>query len=78
MDWGLLVVLYQSTDFRLFVYKRDPAFADKLKDAVEDLLDNCYIKVGDSLFRQIIGIPMGSDPALYIANLFLYYFERKC
>lgn len=36
VDWGLLVVLYQSTDFRLFVYKRDPAFADKLKDAVED------------------------------------------
>ena len=36
VEWGLLVVLYQSTDFRLFVYKRDPAFADKLKDAVED------------------------------------------
>ena len=36
VDWGLLVVLYQSTDFRLFVYKRDPAFAGKLRDAVED------------------------------------------
>ena len=36
VDWGLLVVLYQSTDFRLFVYKRDPAFAAKLRTAVED------------------------------------------
>ena len=36
VDWGLLEVLYQSTDFRLFVYKRDPAFATKLRTAVED------------------------------------------
>ena len=36
VEWGLLVVLYQSTDLRMFVYKRDPAFADKLKKAVED------------------------------------------
>lgn len=36
VDWGLLVVLYQSTDLRMFVYKRDPTFADKLSEAVED------------------------------------------
>jgi len=36
VDWGVLCVLYQSTTFRIFVYKRDPAFADKLRDAVED------------------------------------------
>ena len=27
--------------------------------------------------RQIIGIPMGSDPAPFFANLFLYHYERK-
>jgi hypothetical protein len=36
VDWGVLSVLYQSTNFRIFVYKRDPAFADKLEVAVED------------------------------------------
>ena len=36
VDWGLLVVLYQSTDLRMFVYKRDPSFAERLKIAVED------------------------------------------
>tara|TARA_R100000654_G_scaffold17143_1_gene35932 strand:+ start:806 stop:1759 length:954 start_codon:yes stop_codon:yes gene_type:complete len=36
VDWGLLVVLYQSTDLRMFVYKRDPSFAVRLKRAVED------------------------------------------
>jgi hypothetical protein len=36
VDWGVLSVLYQSTTFRVFVYKRDPAFADRLAEAVED------------------------------------------
>ena len=29
------------------------------------------------LFRQVIGIPMGSDPAPFMANLFLYFYENK-
>jgi len=28
-------------------------------------------------FRQLIGIPMGSDPAPFMANLFLYHYEKK-
>ena len=40
------------------------------------LLENCYILVGDKVFRQRIGIPMGTDCSPFIANLFLYYFEN--
>ena len=29
------------------------------------------------MFRQIIGIPMGSAPAPFIANLFLYVYEMR-
>ena len=29
------------------------------------------------IFCQIIGIPMGSDPAPFFANLFLYFYESK-
>ena len=29
------------------------------------------------MFRQIVGIPMGSDPAPYFSNLFLYRYEPK-
>ena len=43
--------------------------------AVEYLIRNCYFKLGDKLFRQDIGIPMGSDPAPAFANLFLYHYE---
>ena len=31
--------------------------------------------MGDRVFRQVIGIPMGSDPAPFFANLFLFYYE---
>ena len=48
---------------------------DKIMKAVKYLLDNCYFKFGNRLFRQIVGIPMGSDPAPYFANLFLYRYE---
>ena len=29
------------------------------------------------MLRQIIGIPIGSDPAPFIANLFLYVYENR-
>ena len=48
-----------------------------VKDALEYLMGNCYFTFGDKVFRQVIGIPMGSDPAPFVANLFLYYYESK-
>ena len=50
---------------------------DSLKNAVKYLITNSYFTVGSKIFRQIIGIPMGSDPAPFFANLFLYYYENK-
>ena len=44
----------------------------KIKDTIKFLLDNCYFQVGSNIFRQKIGIPMGSDPAPFFANLFLF------
>jgi len=49
----------------------------KVKDAVKYLLSHCFFTVGKNVFQQIIGIPMGSDPAPFFANLFLYHYERK-
>ena len=49
----------------------------EVKDAISYLLDNCYFSIGKNIFRQVVGIPMGSDPAPFMANLFLYYYESK-
>ena len=38
---------------------------------------NCYFTMGKKIFSQIIGISMGSDPASFFANLFLYFCESR-
>ena len=40
------------------------------------LLDNIYIIFGTNLFRQIVGIPMGTNYAPLVADLFLFCYER--
>ena len=46
-----------------------------LVEWTEYLIDNVYIKVGNSVYRQTIGIPMGTDYAPQLANLFLFHYE---
>ena len=41
------------------------------------LIDNIYVSFGDKCFRQTIGIPMGTDCAPFLANLFLFSYEYK-
>ena len=43
--------------------------------AVDFLIDNIYVRFGNSVFRQVIGIPMGTNSAPLLANLFLHTFE---
>ena len=46
-------------------------------DALSYLLDNIYIRFGTKLYRQIVGIPMGTNCAPLVADLFLYCYERN-
>ena len=39
------------------------------------LVDNIFIEVGTKVFQQVIGIPMGTDCAPLVADLFLFSFE---
>ena len=48
-----------------------------LTSHVEYLIDNIYVNVGNKVFRQCVGIPMGTDCAPLLANLFLFYYEYK-
>ena len=41
------------------------------------LIDNIYSMIGNHLFRQCIGIPMGTNCAPLLTNLFLYSYEVK-
>ena len=39
------------------------------------LIDNIYVMFGDELFQQNIGIPMGTDCAPLLANIYLHMYE---
>ena len=77
-DCKYLVITRYGAKWSNNISKNDIWFdGTKMKVAVAYLLDNCFFMTGKILFRQIIGIPMGSDPAPFFANLFLYFYESK-
>ena len=45
-------------------------------EALIYLLDNIYIRFGTKLYRQSVGIPMGTHCAPLVADLFLFSYER--
>ena len=45
-------------------------------DALSYLLDNVYIRFGTKLYRQIVGIPMGTNCAPLVVVLFLFCYGR--
>ena len=45
-------------------------------DALSFPFDNIYIRFGTKLYRQIVGIPMGTNCSPLVANLFLFCYER--
>lgn len=45
-------------------------------EALTFLLDNIFVRYGNSIYRQVIGIPMGTNCAPLVADLFLYCYER--
>ena len=44
-------------------------------NSINFLLDNIFIRFGDKVYRQVIGIPMGTNCAPLIADLFLFCYE---
>ena len=44
---------------------------------IEFLVDNIYVRFGGQLFRQMVGIPMGTSCAPLLADLFLYSYENE-
>ena len=43
-------------------------------EALTFLLVNIYIIFGSKLYRQMVGIPTGTNCALLVADLFFFFF----
>ena len=48
----------------------------RMCDALHYLLVNIFIRFGSKLYRQIVGIPMGTNCVPLVADLFLFCYER--
>ena len=51
-------------------------YCQKVTCALIYPLDNIYIRFGSKLYRQNVGIPMGTSCAPLVADLFLFCYER--
>ena len=57
------------------IKKYDLWSCQKVTDALIYLLDNIYIRFGSKLYRQNVGIPMGTNCAPLVADLFLFCLD---
>ena len=47
-----------------------------MREALTFLLDNVHVRFDSKLHKKILGIPMGTNCAPIIADLFLFCYER--
>ena len=48
----------------------------KVCDALHYRLNNILIRVGSKLYRQIVGLPIGTNCSPLVADLFLFCYEK--
>ena len=74
------IAIYNSKSFNWVDSTKKDIFyfdVDKLINCIIFLIDNCYFSLGEYIFKQIIGVPIGVDPGPYMANLTLWYYENN-
>ena len=51
--------------------------ADNICKMIEFSIDNIFVQFGGCLFRQVIGIPTGTNCAPLLADFFLFSYENE-
>ena len=71
--------MHETTEIHFLLQKNRNNHAwscQNVCDALTFLLDNIFIQFGTKLYRQVVGIPMGTNCAPLVADLFLFCYER--
>ena len=72
-----LLTLNVTTETHFLLQKKYHAWScQNVCDKLTFLLDNIFIRFGTKLYRQVVGIPMGNNCVLLVADLFLFCYER--
>ena len=68
---------FSTQQYNTTVYNNHNLWScQKVCDALVHLLDNSFIRCGTKLYWQTIGIPMGTNCAPLVADLFCICYER--
>ena len=49
--------------------------AEDVSDMVDALVDRTYVRFGGKTYKQVVGIPMGTNCAGFLANLYCFTYE---
>ena len=75
-----LLTLHVMTEMHFLLQKKTKNYhawsCQNVCDALTFLLDNIFIRFGTKLYRQVVGIPMATNCAPPVADLFLFCYER--
>ena len=73
-----VVLGYNSTYFSNKIQKGKTCYSEEqVISMLEFLIDNICVSFGGTLFQQVVGIPMGTNCAPLLADLFLYSYESE-
>ena len=73
-----IVLGYNSTYFSNKIQKGKTCYSEEqVISMLEFLIDNIFVSFGGILFQQVVGIPMGTNCAPLLADLFLYSYESE-
>jgi len=73
-----VVLGYNSTYFSKTFQKNKTCYTEEQVCSMLDfLIDNIFVTFGGAIFQQQIGIPMGTNCAPLLADLFLYSYETE-
>jgi hypothetical protein len=72
------VLGYNSTYFSDKIHKdKTCSSEEQVISMLEFLIDNTCVSFGGILFQQVVGMPMGTNCAPLLADLFLFSYESK-
>ena len=73
-----VVLGYNSTYFSNKIHKGKTCYSEEqVISMLEFLIDNIFVSFGGTPFQQVVGIPMGTNCAPLLADLFLYSYESE-
>ena len=75
-----LLTLHVMTEMHFFTSEKTKNYrawsCQNVCDALTFWLDNIFIQFGTKLYKQVVGISMGTNCAPLVADLFLFCYER--